>query len=190
MPSILGIGNIIYLAGKLLSMNHHKKLPACLYFIPFCLTIFLLFTFSGTSANPERDIIPAAITDTLPSEEEPSSKIYERVDVEASFPGGQQGWENFLINNLNGNTPVINGAPAGKYTVMVQFIVAKDGTLSGIKALTKHGYGMEAEVIRILRQSPPWEPAMQNDRKVKAYRKQPVTFMITEEKGKKKKKGL
>jgi protein TonB len=45
---------------------------------------------------------------------------------------------------------------------------------------------MEAEVIRILRQSPPWVPAVQNGRKVKAYRKQPVTFEISEEKKKKK----
>lgn len=171
-------------------MNHHKKLPACLYFIPYSLTIFLLLTFSGTSANAERNSAEIAMTDTLPSEEDLVVKPYEAVDVQASFPGGLKGWENFLTKNLDAATPVMNGAPAGKYTVMAQFIVAKDGTLSAIKALTKHGYGMEAEVIRILRQSPPWEPAMKNNRKVRAYCRQPVTFLITEEKEKKKKRGF
>ncbi len=163
-------------------MNHHKKLPACLYFIPFCLTIFLLLTFSGTSANAERSAATTAITDTLPSEEDTSTRTFETVDVEASFPGGQKGWIKYLTDNLNGATPIIHGSPTGKFTVIVQFIVAKDGTVSNVKALTKHGYGMEAEVIRILRQSPPWVPAMKNNRKVKAYRKQPVTFQVTGEK--------
>jgi protein TonB len=166
-------------------MNHHKRLPACLYFIPFCLTIFLLLTFSGTSAKPERNIIINSI-DTLPVEEDPESRIYDEVEVEASFQGGEEGWRSYLMKNLNANTPVENGAPAGRYTVMVQFIVAKNGAVSAVKALTKNGYGMEAEVIRILRQSPPWVPAVQNGRKVKAYRKQPVTFEISEEKKKKK----
>jgi protein TonB len=43
---------------------------------------------------------------------------------------------------------------------------------------------MEDEVIRVLKLSPRWKPASQNGRFVKAYRKQPVTFVI-EEKGKK-----
>jgi len=37
---------------------------------------------------------------------------------------------------------------------------------------------MEEEVVRILKKSPQWQPASQNGRIVKAYRKQPVIFMI------------
>lgn len=180
------VRNILYIGSKFPAMNHHKRLPACLYFIPFCLTIFLLLTFSGTSAKPGRTV-SITIADTLPVEEDSESRIYERVEVEASFEGGEEGWRNYLMKNLNGNTPVVNGAPAGRYTVIVQFVVAKNGAVSAVKALTKHGYGMEAEVIRILRQSPPWVPAVQNGRKVMAYRKQPVTFEISEEKKKRKK---
>lgn len=64
--------------------------------------------------------------------------------------------------------------------VVVQFIVDQKGTLSDIKALTAHGYGMEQEVIRVLKKSPKWLPAQVNGRKVKAYRKQPITFAVSD----------
>jgi protein TonB len=70
--------------------------------------------------------------------------------------------------------------------VVVQFIVAKDGTVSDIKALTRYGYGMEQEVVRIIKKSPKWSPAQQNGRTVNAYRKQPITFVVQEEKKKRK----
>lgn len=37
---------------------------------------------------------------------------------------------------------------------------------------------MEDEAIRVLKKSKKWLPAVQNGRKVKAYRKQPITFVI------------
>jgi periplasmic protein TonB len=60
----------------------------------------------------------------------------------------------------------------------VQFIVGYDGTISNIEATTNHGYGMEKEVIRVIRKCPKWIPAEQHGRKVKAYRRLPVTFLV------------
>ena len=108
--------------------------------------------------------------------------IFEKVEKEAEYPGGEQAWRKFLEQNLNPNVPVNNGAPVGKYTVYVQFVVFQDGTIGDIKPLTTLGYGMEGEVVRLLRKkSGGWEPATQGGRLVKAYRKQPVTFMVTQE---------
>lgn len=123
--------------------------------------------------------------DTIPESGPDGSKIFESVEEEAYFPGKEQAWRNFLMENLNAAVPVDKGAPAGIYTVYIQFIVGKDGKIYDIKPLTKHGYGMEAEVARILRKSPLWIPAVQHGRNVNAYRKQPVTFQVIEEKKKK-----
>lgn len=120
-----------------------------------------------------RDTIPAGDSNLL---------VFDKVDKEADFDGGEQGWRTYLVQNLNPSTPVDKGAPAGQYTVWVQFIVDKEGKVSDIKALTRHGYGMETEVLRIIRKSPLWTPAMIGDQPVKAYRKQPVTFVVQEEK--------
>lgn len=104
--------------------------------------------------------------------------IFEKTEVEPAFPGGAAAWKQFLTKNINAAVPVKKRAPAGAYTVWVQFVVDKEGNISDIRALTNHGFGMEQECIRLMKQSPQWIPAMQNGHKVKAYRKQPITFMV------------
>ena len=113
--------------------------------------------------------------------EEDENKVFEKVEVEASFPGGEREWRKYLERNLDANTPVDNGAPEGSYTVIVQFIVDREGNISDMKALTNHQYGMEEEAVKIIRKGPKWVPAVQNGRQVKAYRKQPVTFVVSAE---------
>ena len=113
--------------------------------------------------------------------EEDENKIFEKVEIEASFKGGEGAWRKYLERNLNGNTPVDNGAPEGTYTVYVQFVVSKDGSISDVRPLTNHGYGMEQEAVRVIKKGPAWTPAVQNGRSVNAYRKQPITFQVTAE---------
>jgi hypothetical protein len=50
--------------------------------------------------------------------------------------------------------------------------------ITDIKQLTNHGFGMEDEVIRVISKGPKWNPAIQNGKQVKAYRRQPVTFQV------------
>jgi antitoxin component YwqK of YwqJK toxin-antitoxin module len=100
------------------------------------------------------------------------------LEKEAYFPGDESRWRIFLQRNLNPNVAVKNGAPEGTYMVVAQFVVDKTGQVTEIKALTQFGFGMEDEVIRILRKSPSWVPAIQFGRNVKAYRRQPVTFVV------------
>lgn len=100
---------------------------------------------------------------------------------EAAFAGGDKQWKRFLQNNLNPNVPVDNGAPVGIFTVLIQFVVNEDGSLSDFQTLTNHGYGMEKEVERFMLASPKWTNARMQGVPVKAYRLQPVTFQISEE---------
>jgi len=112
----------------------------------------------------------------------PADSAAGKAEQEASFPGGDLAWRRFLETNLNANIPVDNGAPEGNYTVYVQFVVDKDGTVYDIKPLTNHGYGMEAEVIRLIKKLPKWRPAVLNGEFVRSYRKQPVTFVVISDK--------
>ena len=95
-------------------------------------------------------------------------------------------WRKYLERNLKGSVPVNNGADAGAYTVLVQFIVNKDGSVSDVTPLTNHGYGMEQELMRLISQGPKWEPAYRFGSPVRAYQQQPVTFVVYEEKKKRK----
>ncbi|HEY1115899.1 MAG TPA: energy transducer TonB [Chitinophagaceae bacterium] len=115
-----------------------------------------------------------------PKDETDYEQTFTKVEVEASFKGGEGAWRKYLERNLNASAPVDNGANPGSYTVVVQFIVDKEGNISDVKAMTNHGYGMEEEAVRVIKRGPKWEPAIQNGRQVKAYRKQPITFVVSE----------
>lgn len=132
-------------------------------------TVFTLMLVSGPSRAQSTG------SDSLLSY---ADKIFVPVEVEATYPGGPSAWLRFLTNTVDGSIPTNNNAPAGTYTVVVQFIVDRDSSITDFKALTNHGYGMEQEVIRALRLSGKWLPAIQHGKPVKAYRKQPVTFRV------------
>ena len=119
------------------------------------------------------------VSDSTPGN--PADKIFDRVEQEAEFPGGLTAWKIYLQTNLRADVPAKRKAPAGIYPVTVIFIVAKDGKISNVKAETNLGYGMEKEVIRIIKKSPNWVPAQQDGRPVNAYRRQPITFVVSEE---------
>lgn len=109
------------------------------------------------------------------------NKIFNKVEVEAAFPGGEGAWVKYLRKNLDPNVPIDNGAPEGTYQVVVRFVVSKDGSISDVQSETNHGYGMEQEAIKIIKKGPKWTPALQNGRNVNAYRRQPITFVVSEQ---------
>lgn len=69
--------------------------------------------------------------------------LFENPEVVASFPGGDKAWFKFLEQNANASIASDKGAPAGTYRAEAEFVVDKQGKLSGFKALTRFGYGME-----------------------------------------------
>ncbi len=162
-------------------------MPLKSFFIPVSFSCLMILTAFNNPFAVRHVIKPEIFKDTIPRIDSAADKIFDKVEIEASFPGGDEAWRNFLERNINAATPAEYGAPAGTYTVVVQFVVDKEGKISDIKALTRHGYGMEAEVIKLLRKAPNWTPALQDGRHVKAYRKQPVTFQIVYDRKKKRK---
>jgi periplasmic protein TonB len=113
-----------------------------------------------------------------PKEKQEPEGPVEVVDIPAKFNGN---WKSFLERNLNPEVAVDNGAPAGRYSVVMQFVVDKEGVVSEIKALTEHGYGLEQEAIRVLKKAPKWQPAILAGYTVKAYHKQVIVFEVVGE---------
>jgi len=154
------------------------------FFRSITFLILLLCTVFISNARCHDSLVGYAVKDTLPVKDtiEIDGQAFIRVDEEASFPGGAEAWSSFLERHLKADVPVKRKAPAGQYLVVAQFIVDQKGNLTDLKPLTAHGYGMENELLRVLKKSPRWKPARINGRPVKAYRKQPLTFMVTVEK--------
>ena len=116
-----------------------------------------------------------------PKQEEDYDKVFTVVQIPAEFPGGLPAWSKYLERNLNRDLPVENGAPPGKYTVIVSFIVDKNGGISEVKAENDPGYGTKDEAVRVIKRGPNWKPAIQNGRQVIYRHKQSITFMVSEE---------
>ncbi len=115
-----------------------------------------------------------------PKVTEDYDKEFKTVQIQAQFPGGNEAWFKYLQRNLRADVPTENGAPTGNLTVMVSFLVSKDGTISEVKAENDPGYGTAAEAIRVIQRGPAWNPAVQNGRKVIYRQRQPITFQVQE----------
>ena len=97
----------------------------------------------------------------------------------AKFPNGDTAWKSFLNKNINQKIPLTNGAPEGEYVVVVMFMIDKKGNIVQPFTTTKHGYGMEEEVVRVFKTSPQWIPGKKNGELTDSYRKQSITFIVT-----------
>lgn len=111
----------------------------------------------------------------------PKNQIFTKVETEASVDKEQ--WRQFLQKNLQSviEQTAIKGAKPGTYTVKVRFLVRKDGSISDFIALNDPGYGLAKKVEAIMKESPVWNPGLQNGKPVNSYHTQPITFVIQEQ---------
>jgi len=108
-------------------------------------------------------------------------QIFTAVQEEPKFDGGKDAWAKFLQENLNKSLPVDKGAPPGKYTVVLSFIVDTKGKVSNVEAENDPGYGTAEEAVRVMKLSPNWIPAKQNGKPVVYKHKHTITYVISEE---------
>ncbi len=111
---------------------------------------------------------------------EDEDKVFTKVEIEASFPGGDGGWTRYVTKAIQGNIDELTEAGESG-TCRVRFIVSKDGTVSNVEALTMKGSKLAEVAVNAIRKGPAWKPAQQNGRFVNAYREQPVTFTIQDQ---------
>lgn len=93
------------------------------------------------------------------------------------FPGGQDVWMNFLRRNLKPPADLEKGE---EKTVVVQFKVAVDGSVSDIKIVQSPGPYFDTEVLRVLARMPKWKSAIEHGRQVDAIVTQSITFYRTD----------
>lgn len=93
---------------------------------------------------------------------------------EAGYPGGDRAWLAFLNRNLR----YPDGAEDGetRKTVIVQFLVPKDGKPGDFHVIKSAGKAFDAEAIRVMKKSGNWQPAIYGGIAVDTYKTQPVIF--------------
>ncbi len=96
------------------------------------------------------------------------------------FPnGGSQGMIEFIQEHLE--YPMAEKQADIQGTIMMQFIVEKDGSLSDIKAIKSvdKGENLVKEATRVIKLMPKWKPGMQDGKNVRVYKNVPFHFVIT-----------
>lgn len=99
--------------------------------------------------------------------------IYEK---EATFPGGFNGWRNYLQQNLRYPDEAKRNEIQG--VVKINFTVDKDGMLSDYVIASSPHESLSKEVMRLLQKGPKWVPAIQYNRPVKMRHSQNVVFRL------------
>ncbi|KQB99438.1 M56 family metallopeptidase [Pedobacter sp. Hv1] len=127
---------------------------------------------------------PLAITITgmAPKEEavEKPAPSFVAVSAPPVFPGGIQKLNSYLDKKIKYPIAALDNDVQG--TVMVNFIVEKDGSLSNLKTDRKLGFGLDEEAIRVLKMSK-WLPAIQDGKTVRVNYSIPIKFTLDQDKG-------
>jgi protein TonB len=111
-------------------------------------------------------------------DEEDYDKTFTKVEIESEYPGGQGAWLRYLNKNFRYPQEAIDNEIQG--TVVVQFIVDKEGVVSDVEAVSGP-QELRDEAMRVIKKSGKWTPAVQNGRQVKSYKKQPIVFKLESE---------
>ena len=95
-------------------------------------------------------------------------------EKEANMDGGVKAWINYIKKTLN---PDVGQQSVKGGKVRVIFKINTKGKTSDIYLKKSVEFVLDEESLRVIRESPLWEPAFQNGNKVNAYRIQPLTFI-------------
>jgi len=110
-----------------------------------------------------------------------TSISFTSVQVEASFQKGPNAWKKYLEKNLK--TPgrfvqIVKGN--GRGTVIVGFMVDKEGNVSDVYPFKSTEWSIDTEAQRVIKKGPKWIPATQNGRPVNYWQRQSITFVVQE----------
>lgn len=91
------------------------------------------------------------------------------VDVMPEFPGGIKKFLAYVGNNFE--KPEIDET----VTILMSFVIEKDGSMTDIKVLRNPGYGLDKEAIRVLKaQKTKWKPGIKNGQPVRVLYTLPI----------------
>ena len=102
---------------------------------------------------------------------------FDVVEEMPKFPGGDAAMMEFLRNTVKYPEEAMKNGIQGR--VVVQFIVEKDGSISGAEVIKKVNEHLDAEALRVIGEMPKWAPGKQKGKEVRVKFTLPVTFRLS-----------
>lgn len=137
----------------------------------------LLEVVCGDVEILEGEAVPEdMMTDVVATESNPEEEIYVFVSEYPEFPGGEEALNKYIEDNLR--YPVKAREECISGTVVVRFVVEKDGSVSNVGILREIGGGCGAEAKRIVEGMPKWKPGRQSGKPVRTEFTLPILFRL------------
>ena len=104
-------------------------------------------------------------------------KPYIKVEKMPMFPGGQSALFDYLTYNVKYPEAARKKGIAG--TVICEFVVDKDGSITDVKVLRSGGHpSLDKEAVRVLKNMPKWIPGEKDGKKVRVKYTVPLNFRL------------
>ena len=124
----------------------------------------------GTVLKAVEDIA----TPEPPKQEAEQNKVFDVVEQQPQFPGGMGALNQWLGSNIKYPAMAAENGIEGR--VIVQFVVERDGSVSGVHVVRGVDPSLDKEATRVVAQMPKWIPGKQNGSAVRVKYTVPVTF--------------
>ena len=106
--------------------------------------------------------------------EDSLGEIYRFTEEMPEFPGGMKALTSYIGQSLHYPDTSFKYGIVG--TVLVEFIVEKDGSVSHVNVKVPLFYDCDEEAVRIVKSMPKWNPAKIQGEPVRCYYQVPIVF--------------
>lgn len=107
---------------------------------------------------------------------EVKEEVIKYPDKEPEYIGGYAEMSKFIISTQVYPEKAIKNKEQGR--VLVRFIVEKDGSVTGVHAISGDHENLKKEAERVVRKFPKWVPAEVDGKRVRSYAEIPITFVL------------
>lgn len=102
--------------------------------------------------------------------------VFVIVESMPEFPGGEQARLAYLNENIKYPSMAQEAGIQGR--VFVEFVVEKDGRITGVRVIRGIGGGCDEEAIRLVSNMPSWIPGKQRNVPVRVRFNMPIRFVL------------
>ncbi len=102
------------------------------------------------------------------------NEVFRAVEVMPKPPGGMEAFVQWVGKNYNYPEAALQQGIKG--SVVVSFVVERDGSLTDIKVVRDLSFGTGQEAVRVLMKAKKWAPGVQNGRPVRVSYTLPITL--------------
>ena len=168
--------NVLPLKKRIKMMNKQTSNPLArfkyLLFVPLAIAL-LAMNSTAMRANVQKKVVK---TTKATKKTSANDKVYEVCEQMPTFPGGDAALMKYLAENIKYPVSAQKAKEQGR--VVVQFIVEKDGAVTGVKTVRSVTPALDAEAVRVIKAMPKWTPGRQGGQPVRVNYNVPVSFRL------------